>query len=88
MSGQIVQEFPAVPLHKFKVPLEREDLQDYIELRLWPKCWVFPTEAVFTQAPAAFTLSCTHTEHNSTGAGIGTLIKPENAQAGAHNFCI
>ena len=52
VSWQVVQEFSAVALHKFKVPLEREDLQDYIALRLWPKCRVFPTEAVFAQALA------------------------------------
>ena len=50
VSWQVVQEFSAVALHKFKVPLQREDLQDYIELRLWPKCRVFPTEVVFSQA--------------------------------------
>jgi predicted nucleic acid-binding protein len=46
----VVQEFASVSLHKFKVPLQKEDLQDYLALRLWPKCWVFPTEAIFAKA--------------------------------------
>jgi len=50
VSWQVVQEFASVSLHKFKVPLQKEDLQDYLALRLWPKCRVFPTEAIFAKA--------------------------------------
>jgi hypothetical protein len=54
LSWQVVQEFAAVALHKFKVPLQSEDLQDYIELRLWPKCRVFPGRRWFSPKPYRF----------------------------------
>jgi predicted nucleic acid-binding protein len=50
VSWQVVQEFSSVALHRFKVPLKQEDLGDYIWLRLWPACRVFPSEEVFQHA--------------------------------------
>jgi predicted nucleic acid-binding protein len=50
VSWQVVQEFSSVALHRFKVPLKQEDLGDYIGLRLWPACRVFPSEEVFQLA--------------------------------------
>jgi predicted nucleic acid-binding protein len=50
VSWQVVQEFSSVALHKFRTPLKSADLADYIELRLWPRCRVLPSEAILRKA--------------------------------------
>jgi predicted nucleic acid-binding protein len=50
VSWQVVQEFSSVALHKFRTPLKPADLADYIELRLWPRCRVLPSEAILRKA--------------------------------------
>lgn len=52
ISWQVVQEFSSVALHRFAVPLRVEDLREYAALRLWPRCRVYPSEAVYAQALA------------------------------------
>lgn len=49
-SWQVVQEFANVALHRFEVPLLPEDLAQYLELVLWPRCAVLPSEAVYRTA--------------------------------------
>jgi predicted nucleic acid-binding protein len=50
VNWQVVQEFSSVALHKFRTPLKPDDLADYIELRLWPRCRVLPSEAILRKA--------------------------------------
>lgn len=50
VSWQVVQEFSSVALHRFKVPLKPADLRDYVGLKLWPRCRVFPSEAIYAKA--------------------------------------
>ncbi|MFZ9965302.1 MAG: PIN domain-containing protein [Terrimicrobiaceae bacterium] len=54
VSWQVVQEFSSVALHKFRTPLKPDDLADYIELRLWPRCRVLPSEAIFQKATTIY----------------------------------
>ena len=50
VSWQVVQEFSHVALHRFKVPLKPQDLADYVELVLWPRCVVLPSPALYRKA--------------------------------------
>lgn len=50
VSWQTVQEFSNVALHRFEVPMKSEDLADYLELVLWPRCRVFPSVAIYQKA--------------------------------------
>ena len=50
VSWQVIQEFSSVALHRFKVPFKPGDLRDYVALKLWPRCRVFPSETVFMKA--------------------------------------
>jgi predicted nucleic acid-binding protein len=50
VSWQVLQEFANVALHRFEVPLRSGDLQEYLDLALWPKCRVFPSGAVYGKA--------------------------------------
>jgi predicted nucleic acid-binding protein len=54
VSWQVVQEFSSVALHKFRTPLKSADLADYIELRLWPRCRVLPSEAILRKAATIY----------------------------------
>ena len=49
-SWQIIQEFANVALHRFEVPLRPEDLSDYLELVLWPRCRALPSQAIQQKA--------------------------------------
>ncbi|MEM0967035.1 MAG: PIN domain-containing protein [Verrucomicrobiota bacterium] len=50
VSWQVVQEFSSVALHRFKKPLSSEFLANFIDLVLWPKCSVMPSQAIFEKA--------------------------------------
>lgn len=50
VGWQVVQEFSQVALHRFKVPMKPADLDDYLDLVLWPRCVVFPSPEVFRAA--------------------------------------
>jgi predicted nucleic acid-binding protein len=50
VSWQVVQEFTNVALHRFEVPMRTEDLADYLELVLWPRCTVRPSPAIHAKA--------------------------------------
>ena len=52
VSWQVVQEFSSVALHRFAVPMKPNDLADYISLKLWPRCSILPSDAIFSQAIA------------------------------------
>ena len=49
-SWQVVQEFANVALHRFAVPMRPEDLADYLDLVLWPRCKVLPSPAIHAKA--------------------------------------
>lgn len=49
-SWQVIQEFASVALHKFEVPMKPEDLSDYLELMLWPRCKMLPSPELFETA--------------------------------------
>jgi predicted nucleic acid-binding protein len=50
VSWQVVQEFCAVALHRFKVPMATADLRDYLDVVLLPRCQVMPTAELYRQA--------------------------------------
>lgn len=50
ISWQVVQEFSSVALHRFKVPVEANFLKNFIELVLWPKCRVMPSQALYARS--------------------------------------
>lgn len=50
ISWQVIQEFSSVALHRFAVPVEPSFLKNFIELVLWPKCRVMPSQALYTSA--------------------------------------
>ncbi|MBC8012406.1 MAG: PIN domain-containing protein, partial [Burkholderiales bacterium] len=50
VSWQIVQEFCAVALHRFKNPMPSADLGDYLNVVLLPRCRVMPTPELYRQA--------------------------------------
>ena len=50
ISWQVVQEFSAVALRKFAVPIKAADLHEYLSLLLWPRCRVLPTETIYARA--------------------------------------
>ena len=50
ISWQVVQEFSSVGLHKFKVPLSADFLEDYLKEILWPHCHVFPNASLYETA--------------------------------------
>jgi len=52
VSWQVIQEFSSVALHRFKVPLQPQDLSDYVTLKLWPRCRILPSEVILTRAIA------------------------------------
>jgi len=49
-SWQILQEFANVALHRFEVPLRPDDLSEYLDLVLWPRCRVLPSPAIHKKA--------------------------------------
>lgn len=49
-SWQVIQEFANVALHRFEVPLLPEDLADYLDLVLWPRCTVLPSPGIHAKA--------------------------------------
>lgn len=50
ISWQVVQEFANVARHRFATPLEAADLSDFIDLVLWPRCTVLPTNTLYKNA--------------------------------------
>jgi predicted nucleic acid-binding protein len=50
ISWQVVQEFCAVALHRFKVPLDARFLSEYLEVILLPHCRIMPTERLYLSA--------------------------------------
>lgn len=50
VSWQVVQEFSNVALHRFEVPMVPEDLSEYLELVMWPRCAVFPSPEIHLKA--------------------------------------
>ncbi len=50
ISWQVIQEFSTVGLHKFKVPLNPEFLDLFLEEVLWPHCQTFPNPALYKKA--------------------------------------
>ena len=50
VSFQVVQEFLNVALHRFREPLEAQDLRTFLDSILWPMCGVFPDLALYTDA--------------------------------------
>ncbi len=50
VSWQVLQEFCHVALHRFQTPLKQEDLQDYLNLVLWPRCALFPSSEIYSHA--------------------------------------
>ena len=51
-SWQVIQEFASVALHRFKVPMASDDLRDWTDLVLWPRCRVLPGPEVLATALA------------------------------------
>ena len=49
-SWQVIQEFANVALHRFEVPLRPDDLSEYLDLVLWPRCRVLPSPAIQKKA--------------------------------------
>jgi predicted nucleic acid-binding protein len=50
ISWQVVQEFSSVALHRFAKPVSPAFLKNFIELVLWPKCQVMPSQALYRTA--------------------------------------
>jgi len=50
VSWQVVQEFCAVALHRFAVPMPTADLRDYLDVVLLPRCRVMPAAEIYRQA--------------------------------------
>jgi predicted nucleic acid-binding protein len=49
-SWQVIQEFSSVALHRFAKPVSPEFLKSFIELVLWPKCRVLPSQELYRSA--------------------------------------
>ena len=52
VSWQVVQEFSNLALHKFAVAMKPNDLADYLDLVLWPRCTAFPSLDIYRSAMA------------------------------------
>lgn len=50
ISWQVVQEFCAVALHRFAVPMTTEELREYLDVVAFPRCQVMPTAELYRQA--------------------------------------
>jgi predicted nucleic acid-binding protein len=50
VSWQVVQEFCAVALHRFKTPMQADELREYLDLVLLPRCRVWPSAELYRQA--------------------------------------
>jgi len=50
ISWQVVQEFSSVALHRFAKPVSPAFLKNFIELVLWPKCTVLPSQSLYQSA--------------------------------------
>ncbi|MEI8313451.1 MAG: PIN domain-containing protein [Verrucomicrobiota bacterium] len=50
VSWQIIQEFANVALHRFEIPLRPDDLSEYLDLVLWPRCRVLPSPTIQKKA--------------------------------------
>ena len=50
ISWQVVQEFSSVALHRFAKPVRLVFLKQFIELVLWPKCAVLPSQSLYQAA--------------------------------------
>ena len=50
VSWQVVQEFCAVALHRFKTPMRSDELREYLDLVLLPRCRVWPSPELYRQA--------------------------------------
>lgn len=50
ISWQVVQEFCSVALHRFAVPLRADELRDYLDVVLLPRCRVLPSAELYRQA--------------------------------------
>jgi len=50
ISWQVIQEFANVARHRFAKPMKAGDLSDYIDLVLWPRCTVNPSDALYRNA--------------------------------------
>ena len=50
ISWQVVQEFSSVALHRFSEPVSPKFLENFIELVLWPKCRVMPSQNLYATA--------------------------------------
>ena len=50
ISWQILQEFSSVALHRFAKPVSPDFLKNFIELVLWPKCQVLPSQTLYQKA--------------------------------------
>ncbi|HKK18861.1 MAG TPA: PIN domain-containing protein [Opitutales bacterium] len=50
ISWQVVQEFSSVALHRFAKPVSPAFLKNFIELVLWPKCSVMPSQPMYQTA--------------------------------------
>lgn len=52
ISYQVIQEFAAVALRRFRKTQTARELETYIERVLWPICTVFPSPSLLSQAIA------------------------------------
>lgn len=50
ISWQVVQEFSSVALLRFAKPVSPSFLKNFIELVLWPKCKVMPSQSIYQAA--------------------------------------
>lgn len=50
VSWQVVQEFCAVALHRFRSPMTADELREYLDVVLLPRCRVWPSPELYRQA--------------------------------------
>ena len=50
VSWQVVQEFSNVALHRFATPMKPDDLAQFLQLVLWPRCLIFPSSILYESA--------------------------------------
>ena len=50
ISWQVIQEFSSVALHRFAEPVNPKFLENFLELVLWPKCRVMPSQNLYAAA--------------------------------------
>lgn len=50
ISWQVVQEFCSVSLHRFRIPLDHDFLDDYLTHFLLPHCEVMPSRQIYQEA--------------------------------------